>query len=134
MKELLGAHLKDWLINQGIAENFAITLQSVIAIVVVLILAWLSDIISRKVLITVITKLVRRTKTHWDDILLERKVFNKISHFAPALIINISAGMISHATTGQYIQYATQIYMIILALMLIDHSSVQPMIFTTHYL
>ena len=120
MKELLGAHLKDWLINQGIAENLAIILQSVIAVVIVLILAWLSDIISRKVLITVITKLVRRTKTHWDDILLERKVFNKISHFAPAIIINLSAGMISHETTGQHIQNATQIYMIVLTVMLID--------------
>ena len=120
MKELLGAHLKDWLINQGIAENLAIILQSAIAVVIVLILAWLSDIISRKVLITVITKLVRRTKTHWDDILLERKVFNKISHFAPAIIINLSAGMISHETTGQHIQNATQIYMIVLTVMLID--------------
>lgn len=120
MKELLGAHLKDWLINQGIAENLAIILQSVIAVVVVLILAWLSDIISRKVLITIITKLVRKTKTHWDDILLERKVFNKISHFAPAIIINISAGMISHEATGNFIQYGTQIYMIILTVMLID--------------
>ena len=120
MKELLGAHLKDWLINQGIAENLAIILQSAIAVVIVLILAWLSDVISRKVLITVITKLVRRTKTHWDDILLERKVFNKISHFAPAIIINLSAGMISHEATGQHIQNATQIYMIVLTVMLID--------------
>ncbi|MCZ4694207.1 mechanosensitive ion channel family protein [Ancylomarina euxinus] len=120
MKELLGSHLRDWLINQGIAENFAIILQSAIAVVVVLILAWLSDIISRKVLITIITKLVRKTKTHWDDILLERKVFNKLSHFAPAIIINFSAGLIYHEPTGQFIQQATQIYMIILALMLID--------------
>jgi len=120
MKELLGAQLRDWLINQGIAENLAIILQSAIAVVIVLILAWLSDVISRKVLITVITKLVRRTKTHWDDILLERKVFNKISHFAPAIIINLSAGMISHETTGLYVQNATQIYMIILTVMLID--------------
>jgi miniconductance mechanosensitive channel len=120
MKELLGAHLKDWLINQGITENFAIILQSAIAVVVVLILAWLSDVISRKVLITIITKLVRKTKTHWDDILLERNVFNKLSHFAPAIIINFSAGMIYHEPTEQFIQHATHVYMIILTLVLID--------------
>lgn len=120
MKDLLGAHLKDWLINQGIAENFAIILQSIIAVILVLIVAWLSDVISRKVLITVITKLVRRTKTHWDDILLERKVFNKLSHFAPAIIINLSAGMMYHEPTGQFIQNATQVYMIILTVILID--------------
>jgi len=120
MKELFGTHLKDWLINQGIAENFAIILQTAIAVVIVIILAWLSDVISRKVLITIITKLVRKTKTHWDDILLERKVFNKISHFAPAIIINISAGMMSHEATGNFIQNATHVYMIILVVMLID--------------
>jgi len=120
MKELLGIHLKDWLINHGIAENYAVILQSAIAVVVVLILAWLSDVISRKVLVTIITKLVRKTKTHWDDILLERKVFNKLSHFAPAIIINLSAGLIYHEPTGLFIQHATQIYMIVLSLMLID--------------
>jgi len=120
MKELLGIHLKDWLINQGIAENFAIILQSAIAVVVVLILAWLSDVISRKVLITIITKLVRKTKTHWDDILLERKVFNKLSHFAPAFIIYSSASLINQSTIGQYIEKGAQVYMIILALMLIN--------------
>jgi len=120
MKELIGAHLKDWLINQGIAENFAIILQSAIAVVVILILAWLSDVISRKILITIITKLVRRTKTHWDDILLERKVFNKLSHFAPAIIIYYSASLINPASSGIIIEKAAQIYMIILSLMLID--------------
>ena len=120
MKELLGAQLRDWLINQGINESFAIILQTTIVIVVVSILAWLSDVISRKVLITIITKLVRKTKTHWDNILLERKVFNKLSHFAPAIIINISAAMVYHEPTGLLIQQATEIYMIILALMLIN--------------
>jgi len=120
MKELLGVHLKDWLIKEGIAENYAIILQSAIAVVVVLILAWLSDVISRKVLISIITKLVRKTKTHWDDILLERKVFNKISHFAPAIIIYYSASLINPASSGVVIEKAAQIYMIILSLMLID--------------
>ncbi|WP_372639367.1 mechanosensitive ion channel family protein [Ancylomarina sp.] len=120
MKELLGSHLKDWLINQGIAESFAIIIQSAIAVVIVLILAWLSDVISRKVLISIITKLVRKTKTHWDDILLERKVFNKISHFAPAIIIYYSASLINPPSSGLAIEKATQIYMIILSLMLID--------------
>ena len=120
MNELLEVHLKDWLINQGITENFAIIIQSTIAVIVVIFLAWLSDIISRKVLITIITKLVRKTKTHWDDILLERRVFNKISHFAPALIIFFSASLINQSTTGIFIERATLIYMIILSLMLID--------------
>lgn len=120
MKELLGIQLKEWLMNEGISSYWAVIFQSVIATVVVIFIAWLSDIISKKVLITIITKVVRKTKTNWDDILLERKVFNIISHFAPALIIHASAGMIDHPELSHFIQKGAFICMIILSLVLID--------------
>lgn len=120
MKELLGIQLKEWLMNEGISSYWAVIFQSVIATVVVIFIAWLSDIISKKVLITIITKVVRKTKTNWDDILLERKVFNIISHFAPALIIHASAGMIDHPGLSHFIQKGAFICMIILSLVLID--------------
>jgi len=120
MKELLGIQLKEWLMNEGISSYWAVIFQSVIATVVVIFIAWLSDIISKKVLITIIAKVVRKTKTNWDDILLERKVFNIISHFAPALIIHASAGMIDHPGLSHFIQKGAFICMIILSLVLID--------------
>jgi miniconductance mechanosensitive channel len=120
MKELLGVQLKNWLISGGIAEYWAVILQSLIAIFIVIIIAWIFDIIAKKVLITIITKLVRKTKTSWDDILLERKVFNKIAHFAPAVIIYFSASMIDHQSLSSFIQNSAYVYMVILAIMLID--------------
>ncbi|PKQ63658.1 mechanosensitive ion channel family protein [Labilibaculum manganireducens] len=120
MKELLGVQLKNWLINEGITEYWAIILQSVIAIIIVIFIAWICDVIAKKVLITIITKLVRKTKTNWDDILLERKVFNKIAHFAPAAIIYFSAGMLDHQGLNNFIQNSSYVYMVILAIMLID--------------
>lgn len=120
MKELLGVQLKNWLISGGIAEYWAVILQSLIAIFIVIIIAWICDIIAKKVLITIITKLVRKTKTSWDDILLERKVFNKIAHFAPAVIIYFSASMIDHQGLSSFIQNSAYVYMVILAIMLID--------------
>ncbi len=120
MKELLGVQLNDYLINLGLSENIAVIIQSAIVVVIVSIVAWLSDIISKKILITIISKFVRKTKTNWDDILLKKKVFNRLSHLAPAIIVNISAGMISHEPTGNFIQQITQICMIILALNFIN--------------
>lgn len=120
MKELLGVQLKNWLVSGGIAEYWAIILQSFIAILIVIIVAWICDIIAKKVMISIITKLVRKTKTNWDDILLERKVFNKIAHFAPAAIIYFSAGTIDHQALSNFIQNSAFIYMVILAIMLID--------------
>lgn len=120
MKELLGVELKNWLMSGGIAEYWAIILQSLIAIFIVIIVAWICDLIAKKVMISIITKLVRKTKTNWDDILLERKVFNKIAHFAPAAIIYFSAGMIDHEGLNNFIQNSAYVYMVILAIMLID--------------
>ncbi|BAX80777.1 mechanosensitive ion channel family protein [Labilibaculum antarcticum] len=120
MKELLGIQLKNWLISGGITEYWAIILQSIIAIFIVIIIAWICDIIAKKVLVSIVTKLVRKTKTSWDDILLERKVFSKIAHFAPAVIIYSSAGMIDHEGLNNFIQNSAYVYMVILAIMLID--------------
>lgn len=120
MKELLGVQLKNWLINEGIAVYWAIILQSIIAIIIVVFIALLCDFIAKRVLISIITKLVRKTKTSWDDILLERKVFNKIAHFAPAAIIYYSAGMLDHQGLSNFIQNSAHVYMVILAIMLID--------------
>ncbi|MCT4603123.1 MAG: mechanosensitive ion channel family protein [Marinifilum sp.] len=120
MKELLGVQLKNWLINEGISEYWAVLLQSVIAAVVVILIAWLSDYIAKKILIAFITRVVRKTKTHWDDILLERKVFNKISHFAPAVIIYYSASLIDHKSWSNFVENGAYIYMVVLAIMLLD--------------
>jgi miniconductance mechanosensitive channel len=120
MKELLGVQLKHWLMNEGISEYWAIILQSAIAAIVVIFVAWLSDLIAKKILITIITKLVRKTKTNWDDILLERKVFNKISHFAPAFIIYSSASLIDQESWANFVQNGAYVYMVVLAITLID--------------
>ncbi|WP_372752986.1 mechanosensitive ion channel family protein [Labilibaculum sp.] len=120
MKELLGVQLKNWLINAGISEYWSVIFQSAIASIIVILAAWISDIIAKRILITIITKLVRKTKTSWDDILLERKVFTKIAHFAPASIIYFSAEMIDHETLQQFVQNGSYVYMVILSLLLID--------------
>lgn len=118
MKELLGVQLKNWLINEGLSEYWAIILQSIIAIIVVIIIAWISDKLTRKVLIVFITRVVRKTKTEWDDILLERKVFSKLAHFAPALIIYSSAKYIDHEWWSRLVENCSYFYMVVLAIML----------------
>jgi len=120
MKELLGEQLKNGLKYIGIAEYWAIILQSIIAGLLVIIIAWIANLVAKKILVSIITKLVRKTKTHWDDILLERKVFNKIAHFAPAAIIYFSAGMIDHEGLNNFLQNGAYVYMVVLAIMLID--------------
>jgi miniconductance mechanosensitive channel len=111
------------LLNQwGFSANQANMVNIAFGIFFILLLAFLSDIITRRVIIIVISRLVARTKTIWDDILLEKKVFNRLSHLAPALVLWHSVGhMLSQYEVVMNItQKALSIYMIIVTLMAIN--------------
>ena len=57
----------------------------------VLILAFAAYFISKKILMKVILKFSRKTKTLWDDKLVERKVFDKLNVIIPLVIIYFTA-------------------------------------------
>jgi len=72
--------IKEWL-NQYpfIKEN--------IALLGVIILAYIAYLITKKILLKVIKGFVKRTKTDLDDILLNEKVLRRISLIAPFLVV-----------------------------------------------
>ncbi|WNS73640.1 mechanosensitive ion channel family protein [Bacillus sp. DTU_2020_1000418_1_SI_GHA_SEK_038] len=47
----------------------------------------MANFITKKVVIRIITHIVNNTKFEWDNIILERQVFRKLSHIVPAIII-----------------------------------------------
>lgn len=61
--------------------------EKAIYFIAVVLLAWLADILSKRVLSNIISRLVKHTKTNYDDIILEKGVFKKLAHLAPALVI-----------------------------------------------
>jgi miniconductance mechanosensitive channel len=56
-------------------------------LVVVLLVAYLADKITKRILLATIARLVRRTTFTWDDVLQKHRVFERLAHFAPALTI-----------------------------------------------
>ena len=110
--------LQQWGFGSGQAQS----LNIVFGIFFILLLAFLSDIITRRVIIMVITRLVARTRTIWDDILLEKKVFNRLSHLAPAIVLWHSVGyvLLNYPVLMGLTQKALSIYMIIVTLLVIN--------------
>jgi miniconductance mechanosensitive channel len=106
----------------GLDAGQAHTINIVFGIFFILLLAFLSDIITRRVIILVIIRLVSRTKTIWDDILLEKKVFNRLSHLAPAIVLWYSVGyvLLHYPVIMDITQKALSVYMIIVTLMAIN--------------
>ena len=54
---------------------------------VLLLVSFLADLIVRFILNKVVSRIVRRTATRWDDIILEQGVLTRLSHIVPAVII-----------------------------------------------
>jgi miniconductance mechanosensitive channel len=87
-----GVWLKELLVNAGFGYDFASLVSTIGLVSIVLFLSWLSNLIVRFTISQVVTRIVRRSKSQWDDIFLEQKVFTRLSHFAPVLVIWFLSG------------------------------------------
>lgn len=85
--------LENLFINWGLGDKFSEFLSVIIIILCIIGISILADFITRRIILEIIGKLIKRTKFTWDDIFLEQKVFQKISHIIPVLIIYYSIGI-----------------------------------------
>lgn len=60
----------------------------------VLVGAWLADFIAKRVLVKAVRALIQRTDAKWDDVLIEHKVFERLAHVAPAVILHLAAPLL----------------------------------------
>ena len=75
------------LINYGVDPIFAEYLSVALMITFIVLICIIANFITKKIVIRLITHIVNNNKLQWDNILLEKKVFHKLSHVVPAIII-----------------------------------------------
>ncbi|MGD2034455.1 MAG: mechanosensitive ion channel [Bacteroidales bacterium] len=114
--------VKDILLNWGIKDIYANYINITFGIIVILLLAWLSDIVARKIIVSLIGRIIKKTSTNWDDILYEKKVFDRLSHLAPAIVLHYSIGFVltDYERLSVILQGAVIIYMIIIGLLVLN--------------
>lgn len=116
----------DWLdtllAETGMSQDLAAFVKMFMLIIVTLLLSYLSAIIVRKFIVSILRTVIKRSKTKIDDIFMERKVFNRLSHFAPALVIFFMTPLVfkDYPAFIQFIQDGTYVYMILIGLLVAD--------------
>ena len=113
----------DYIRNQLLKFDMDITLAGylslIIMVLLILLICIIANFITKRVVIRIITKIVNNTKFRWDNMLLERKVFHKLSHVVPAIIIYFFASAFPESL--QYlIQKVSIAYLIIMGLVIIS--------------
>ena len=73
----------------GFSQSLADQLDQFIAFLGVLLVAYLVDSICRKILLKVVSRLVKQTKATWDDIVFDRKVMVHLSRMVAPILIYI---------------------------------------------
>ena len=106
---------KEWLIilfaESGIKIEYAEIFVASILILATLVIAFLIDKISRFLLQNVFASLVQKSKTDWDDLLVENKVFSAIAHIVPIIFIFMMLPHIlgNHPTVNEYIERISEV-------------------------
>jgi len=75
----------------GQSDWISTTTARALVLLLVLLLALAAHLATRRVLLTTVRRLVKRSRTQWDDKMVERRVFFRLSHLVPALVIHLLA-------------------------------------------
>jgi miniconductance mechanosensitive channel len=109
-------------LDAGMSPALATFLRTLLVALAIGGLVILVDFLTKKIILNGIRTLVRKTKTQLDDILIKRRVFHKISHIVPALLIYFTARFIfkDYPTFEEIFERASLIYIVIIVILAVD--------------
>ncbi|MEH7011995.1 mechanosensitive ion channel family protein, partial [Neobacillus niacini] len=79
--------IRNRLLEYGMDPVLTDYLAAIIMILFIGVLCIAANFITKKVVLRVITHIITNNKFEWDNMFLERKVFHRLSHIVPAIII-----------------------------------------------
>lgn len=109
------------LVAMGLTPSWADSMDQVIATLLIILIAFIADLVCRHIVLKLVHKLVKQTKATWDDIVFDRKVMIHLSHLVPPVLIYIFIPMtIEKEATLDLIQRVCMIYIIVVFLRFIS--------------
>ena len=83
----------------------------------VLLLAFLSNLVARLVILRGLRAIAAKTRSTWDDVMVQRQVFARLSHLAPALVVYVGAPFLldveADAGAVEYLRRFANVWMIL---------------------
>jgi miniconductance mechanosensitive channel len=112
----------NWLLVRGLADPTAIWVAKLAATAIVVACSVVVNLLAKRVIVVRLRNWVGNTRTQWDDKLAEHRVFTKLSHLAPAILIYHLLPDIwaSQPEVAEFIISMTKIYFVIIGLLVID--------------
>ncbi|MFT4525797.1 MAG: miniconductance mechanosensitive channel [Granulosicoccus sp.] len=111
-----------WMIERitelGVSPELASWFTLAIDVIILILIAFIVDVIARKVILRLVQSLVAKSKTEVDDVFFENRVFRGMAHVLPALVILIGAPIILQDFPGA-LKYVTKLSYVLMVIAIV---------------
>ena len=83
--------IEQLLVAIGVTADAAVYLRLLILCLLIIPLAGISFVLSKKIIINYIYRLFKKSPIKWDDVLVDYKVLNNLAHIVPAVLVRVVA-------------------------------------------
>ena len=114
--------LLDWLrglfVEAGIDAGLAGLLVNVAGALLLVFLSWLAYLVAKRVVLRAIRFLSSKTSSDWDKVLIEHKVFARLSNVVPALVVHVLAPVVFAGveSLAGFVQGLAKVYLVVVLL------------------
>ena len=84
---LLYKFLLEYFRGLGGMDVWAKPLSAFAILILIVLIAWIAHFLTRQIILRIVSRIAKQTKTKWDDILIKNKVFRGLAHLVPAFIM-----------------------------------------------
>lgn len=112
--DTLKAYIKSLLESMGASSDLVYIIKGFVFVVLIVVLCILVNWLAKHLILALVRGVIKRSSNKWDDVFLEKKVFHRLSHLAPASVIYWlgPAFMAEYPKMVNFTYLATNLYII----------------------
>lgn len=109
--------VEDLIQMAGITGDAVSVIRHVLLTITAILLAMLSDLLCRRLLVPLIMKVTEKTEVAWDDVLFNKKVLTSACHIVPAVVIWSLMPLVylEYPIFKEILERATGIYIVVMS-------------------
>ena len=114
--------LYNWILNKGIESSIADIFARGVILILIIVLSVVAFLVAKRFILKVVSAIISKTTTNWDDVLLKNKVFNRLAYLAPAIVLYVTAHIPfkGYDPLIAFVNGAVLIYMIFIAILAVN--------------
>ncbi|WP_430821955.1 mechanosensitive ion channel family protein [Carboxylicivirga caseinilyticus] len=112
---IINSWIDKYFTSLGLSDTSGLLLKVIVLAVIVLLISYLVNKLTKYYIIKAIERIIRKTKSKNDDFFVDRQVFQRLSHLAPAFVLYVFNGIVFNdfPQIGELVHKGIMIYLVV---------------------